>query len=173
MNESPAKAGLLLRTREPGGARYVPKRSRSETPWPLNGNASSFLSAPTSARSLHAWLALRMARGTSRGAKNGWSVGHAPDLKDLSRFWPREGGFALAGDAQLVAEVWAAGLGGELLSHSYEDVTVNDEDASDVVAAWDCPCGVGELDFDNIGEARAAARAHWRTALRETLDLKE
>jgi hypothetical protein len=105
--------------------------------------------------------------------ENGWSVGHAPDLKDLSRFWPREGGFALAGDAQLVAEVWAAGLGGELLSHSHEDVTVNDEDASDVVAAWDCPCGVGELDFDNIGEARAAARAHWRTALRETLDLKE
>lgn len=105
-----------------------------------------------------------------RDRDSGWTVGHSPARDELTSPRPTVEGLELAGDAQLVAEAWAAGRGAVLLAHDYDNVDTRDDDEGGWVAdAWSCDCGAGEFDFDNIGEARAAARAHWRTAVRAAM----
>lgn len=102
---------------------------------------------------------------------DGWSVGNARESFDFSS--PprsRKEGFELASDAQLVAELWAAGRGRVLREHDYVNVQhQEDKDRGWVADSWGCRCGASELDFDNVGEAAAAARSHWREALRAAL----
>jgi hypothetical protein len=72
-------------------------------------------------------------------------------------------------DAKLVARSWSVGAGGKLAEHQY-DADVHELDDGGVVAQWACKCGASGIDFDNIGEALAAARDHWRAALRAAID---
>lgn len=56
---------------------------------------------------------------------------------------------------------------------SVETGDTGGDDVGWVADAWSCRCGASEFDFDNIGEAQAAARAHWRRELRKALEATE
>lgn len=104
----------------------------------------------------------------------GWSLGHTKSLGDLSKLLARREGLALAGDADLFAEWWASGRGSWTDPHAYCNVqTHEDEDGDWVADSWTCPCGEIGLDYDNFGEAQAAARSHWRAGMRELLGVAE
>jgi hypothetical protein len=72
-------------------------------------------------------------------------------------------------DTKLVARLWSVGAGGELQKH-HHGADVHDLNDDGVVAEWSCSCGAGGSDFDNIGEASAAARDHWRDSLRAAIE---
>lgn len=103
--------------------------------------------------------------------EGGWLVGHAADGLDFTTAPRTRGGaYKLAGDAELVAELWSVGRGLVARRHDYCNVGHEEDNERGWVADhWECQCGVGGLDFDNVGEAAAAARAHWREALRAEL----
>jgi hypothetical protein len=97
-----------------------------------------------------------------------WCVAFRKALVD--DWWAERDGMVLRSDAQLVAELWSVGAGDQLRSHTYEKANVYDLDDGGVVADWECACGARGTDLANIGEAHAAARAHWRAALRKAIE---
>ena len=104
----------------------------------------------------------------------GWSIAQAESLDDPSKIYVKSGGLALRGDAQLVAEAWAAGLDRVLDLHSYCSAAMDEDEEAErepewAAASWECPCGAGQLDYRNIREAQLGARRHWRNVMRAAL----
>jgi hypothetical protein len=64
-----------------------------------------------------------------------------------------------------------AGVGAVVRQHSFYDVEFFENDDAELVSAsWQCQCGTAGIDLDNVGEAGAAARAHWRESIRAAHD---
>jgi hypothetical protein len=102
---------------------------------------------------------------------DGWQIAYTEDVTDPESIWASMDRLALAADARLVAEVWAAGIGAVVRRHRYHDAEFFENDDGELVSAsWECRCGAGEVDFDDVGEALAAARTHWRDSLKAALD---
>jgi hypothetical protein len=104
--------------------------------------------------------------------EDGWTLGHAPDLRDPTSIREERECLAMRGDAQLIAQAWSLDLGHRVGAHAdWSAESFEDDDGVVVSASWRCgTCDEGEIELANEAEAALAGRSHWRRMLRALVE---